>query len=55
MTPKDRNPTDQATTAFPIPRWMSACVVAGTFLIIGIFGYTFLLGRIETVPTPDDA
>jgi MFS family permease len=29
----------------------AAFVVAGIFLIIGIFGYAFLLGRIETVPT----
>src|SRR5216684_506594 len=36
MTPKDRNPTDQATTAFPIPLWLSACIVTGTFLTLAI-------------------
>jgi len=27
-----RNPAAQAATATPIPRWLSACIVAGTFL-----------------------
>src|ERR1700682_5807315 len=27
MTPKERNPTEQAATASPIPRWLSACIV----------------------------
>jgi len=35
MTPTD-HPTDQATTASPIPRWLSACIVAGTFLTLSI-------------------
>jgi MFS family permease len=30
----------------------AAFIVAGIFLIIGIFGYAFLLGRIETIPAP---
>src|ERR1700722_1684915 len=29
-----RNPADQAATATPIPRWLSACIVAGTFLTL---------------------
>ncbi len=33
---KHSNPIDQATTASPIPRWLSACVVAGTFLTLVI-------------------
>jgi sterol desaturase/sphingolipid hydroxylase (fatty acid hydroxylase superfamily) len=33
---KHGNPVDQATTASPIPRWLSACVVAGTFLTLAI-------------------
>jgi sterol desaturase/sphingolipid hydroxylase (fatty acid hydroxylase superfamily) len=36
MTPKNRNPADLATTAFPIPRWLSACIVTGTFLTLAI-------------------
>src|SRR4029077_21064670 len=36
MTTRDRNPTDQATTAFPMPRWLSACIVTGTFLTLAI-------------------
>src|SRR5579864_7462266 len=36
MTTRDRNPTDQATTASPIPRWLSACIVTGTFLTFAI-------------------
>jgi sterol desaturase/sphingolipid hydroxylase (fatty acid hydroxylase superfamily) len=36
MASKQRNPTEQATTASPIPLWLSACVVAGTFLTLAI-------------------
>ena len=34
MASKHRDPTDQATTASPIPWWLSACIVAGTFLTL---------------------
>jgi sterol desaturase/sphingolipid hydroxylase (fatty acid hydroxylase superfamily) len=33
---KSRSLTDPATTASPIPGWLSACVVAGTFLTLAI-------------------
>jgi sterol desaturase/sphingolipid hydroxylase (fatty acid hydroxylase superfamily) len=36
MASNHRNPTDQAATASPIPRWLSACIVAGTFLTLAI-------------------
>jgi sterol desaturase/sphingolipid hydroxylase (fatty acid hydroxylase superfamily) len=36
MASTDRNPTQQATTASPMPRWLSACIVAGTFLTLAI-------------------
>jgi sterol desaturase/sphingolipid hydroxylase (fatty acid hydroxylase superfamily) len=36
MASKSRNLTDPATTASPIPGWLSACVVAGTFLTLAI-------------------
>src|SRR5713226_879834 len=36
MASTHRNPTDQPTTACPIPRWLSACIIAGTFLTLAI-------------------
>jgi sterol desaturase/sphingolipid hydroxylase (fatty acid hydroxylase superfamily) len=35
MDVKPRNP-EQATSASPMPRWLSACIVAGTFLTLAI-------------------
>jgi sterol desaturase/sphingolipid hydroxylase (fatty acid hydroxylase superfamily) len=34
--PKQPRPTDQATSASRIPEWLSACIVAGTFLTLTI-------------------
>ncbi|MQA31702.1 MAG: fatty acid hydroxylase [Luteitalea sp.] len=36
MTSKHRDANDQATTASPIPRWLSACIVGGTFLTLAL-------------------
>src|SRR6202140_5479708 len=36
MSSKSTSSSDQATTASPIPGWLSACVVAGTFLTLAI-------------------
>ena len=36
MALKSGAPNEQAVTASPIPRWVSACIVAGTFLTLTI-------------------
>src|ERR1700726_3634523 len=36
MSSTSTSSSDQATTASPIPRWLSACIVAGTFLTLAI-------------------